>query len=118
MEHVGCSPLAQFRLSSAGLGDRVPRPGHAREKFCPLCNKKLDEYHVIVACQDLKSHRRTTSVQSFLIQCRIKGMPAERAYLMFVNGLDSNGKEVATSVHLQRGKELMELKKQYLNLAG
>ena len=118
MEHIGCSPLAQFRLCSASLGNRIPRPGHSKESVCSLCARKLDECHVTISCQDLRLVRRGTSVQSFLIQCRVKRIPDRKTYTMFVNGLDSDGKEVATSVHLQRGDELMMLKQHYLRLAG
>ena len=106
-EHAGCTTLASFRLSNAGLGNRAPRPGRQRTGVCSLCRGVLDEAHVAFVCPAMDGFRYdNTDVMVFITMCRARGVLRQLAFKFYVRGLDWNGGQVETPVYLNRGVTL------------
>ena len=114
-EHDGCSTLASFMLSNAGLGNRAPRPGRLRAVICYLCHGILDEAHVAFICPRMDDFRYDhTDLMVFMSMCRARGILQFLAYKMYVRGLDWDGDMVPTSVYLARGKTLKRVVDEWL----
>ena len=115
-EHDGCSPLAQFKLSNAGLGNRAPRSGRQRTTICSLCAGALDEAHVAFVCPGLEAYRYDhTNVMVFITMCATRGILRRLAFKMYVRGLDWNGQKISTSLYLARGLVLKRILAEWLN---
>ena len=114
-EDIGCSTLAKYRLSNAGLGNRAPRPGRPRCTRCPLCLGTLDEVHVAFLCPSMNDYREgNTDIPVFISLCRTMGIFPSVSYRMYVRGLDCYGSAVTTSMYLKRGRTLQRLTTEWL----
>ena len=104
-EHDSSSTISKFRLGVAELGNREPRLGHQRERFCPLCstNQPNSEFHLVCVCQAVSAKRSEIGLTSFINQCLYHGSSLKDAFCYFINGLDCYGKPVARADVLNRG---------------
>ena len=115
-EHEHASTFSQFRLGVAGLGNKAPRLGRHRQRYCPLCpTQALNcEYHLVCVCPAIHAKRAETGITSFINHCTVKGIPLVDVFKLFVMGLDSNGKLISRSDVLERGHALHDLKECWL----
>ena len=117
-EHDGCAPLAKFKLSNAGLGNRAPRPGRLRTTVCSLCAGVLDEAHVAFICPGVETYRYDhTNIMVYITMCASRGILRRLAFKMFVNGLDWNRQRVSTSLYLARGLVLQRVLTEWLRVS-
>ena len=88
-EHEHLTTIAQFRLSSAGLGNKYPRFAgvlYERQKYCPLCpGTLLTEAHVIFFCPSTEHHRRTFNLHFYRTACALKGLDQEGTLREYLN---------------------------------
>ena len=88
-EHEHLTTIAQFRLSSAGLGNKYPRFAgvlYERQKYCPLCpGTLLTEAHVIFFCPSTEHHRRTFNLHFYGTACALKGLDQEGTLREYLN---------------------------------
>ena len=104
--------IARVKLACVGLGNKAPRPGKERIKYCPLCwpaTVVLSEKHVLVSCPSVLRVRRESGLSSVLGQLLLEGLSEDNAYSHYVTGLDSVGRKVAKQLHLQRGLAMGEV---------
>ena len=104
-EDESSSVITQFKLDCAGLGDKIPRMGHNKKPFCPVCPHNVPNtgIHLLFACDSLAALRKETGILSFHTQCKQNGLSLSACYKNFVNGLDSFSKPVPKYAYLERG---------------
>ena len=109
--------IAEFKLANAGLGNREPRQGHIRQLHCPLCPIQTPntEFHLVIQCPSLSVMRATTNISSFISACRLKNIPFNRIFDLFVNGKDSDSDEISPHSYLERGKCLADMRQLWLS---
>ena len=119
-EHSHLATIAQFRLSSAGLGNRYPRFAGAlytRQKMCPLCvGKELTEAHVIFFCSSVERYRKEFELNFFRTVCRTQGFGEEKTFSLYINGHDWNENPVPDTDYASRGLALDTLRGHWLSL--
>ena len=112
--------MAKVKLACAGLGNKAPRPGHPRVKYCPLCQPnqvKISELHVLTDCVSVERVRRETGLSFEMNLLRLSGGDeSEDAYYKYVNGLDKDGAAIDKSSYLQRGEAMGEVIAAWLSL--
>ena len=114
-ENDGCSPIAHFKLSNAGLGNRAPRAGRIRTGVCSLCGDVLSEVHVAFACPAMDDFRYGhTDIMRFQSMCAARGILQLLSYKMYLLGLGWDRKQVSTSVYLGRGRTLQRVLSEWL----
>ena len=98
--------ISQFKLECEGLGNKVPREGRRRKLFCPVCPdlRPNTGLHMLFYCSALSSIRSETGISSFLNSCLLRGCDYERAYFIFVNGLDLNLEHIDRHAYYERAK--------------
>ena len=104
--------IAKVKVACAGLGNKAPRTGMQRRRYCPLCGPaqvEISEFHVITSCRGVLDVRRETGVSAMLALFRVEGMEEEEAFYNFVSGLDSKGVKVSKEDYLGRGKAMGEV---------
>ena len=109
--------IACTKLSCAGLGNRAPRRGHTRVKFCPLCPRMstlLNEEHVIINCPGVKDMRSELGLTTLFNLGKLEGMKDEDMFNRFVSGEDWDGNLVDLTTYLSRGDTLSEMYKDWL----
>ena len=88
-EHEHLVTIAQFRLSSAGLGNKYPRFAgvlYERQKFCPLCpGTLLTEAHVIFFCPSTEHYRRQFNLHLYRTASSLKGLDHESTLREYLN---------------------------------
>ena len=118
LEHEGCTSLAEFRLSNAGLGNRAPRVNRQRTSSCSLCQGNLSELHVAFECTRLHRFRlKHTGITRFLAMCLAGNVGASLAFKRYLLGLDWNGQPIPTSQFLERGLALRAVKERWLEMS-
>ena len=118
-ESSGSSLVAQFRLGSAGLGNRAPIDGVRRSRWCGLCGGELTDQHVVLECVELENFRKShTGLSSFRNACRLLNKPNSKIYWLLLNGYDAVGNKERKGDFTQRGIWLKNLKKHWLQLIG
>ena len=60
--------------------------------------------------------RSATQVSSFITSCHLKNISLSKTYSLFLNGKDSNLKDVDVLEYLERGKCLDDLRSLWLSL--
>ena len=116
--HKHLSVLAAFRLSNAGLGNKVPLDGSPVHHSCPVCSSglKLDEAHVLFICSAVRKTRCETGINLFLTQSVITGLTESKAYYLFVTGLDMSGKVVDMETYNQRAVAMSAVRSAWLQI--
>ena len=117
-EHEGMSYIAEFKLSCAGLGNKSPFLWELRQKECVLCNKPLDELHVVFSCKAIKKFRSSTGLSSYHNMASLRNLSLESTFKNYVNGLDCEGKTVTKQDYAQRGLMLKDIMLAWKGLIG
>ena len=115
--HNYLSVLAAFRLSNAGLGNKIPLDGFPIQKYCPVCASgyQLDEGHVLFNCSALRKTRCETGINLFLTQAATKGLTEERAQYLFVTGCDLAGNLVNMETYKHRALAISAVRSAWLH---
>ena len=115
--HSYLSTLASFRLSNAGLGNKIPRNGSQVQKYCPACNSGylLDEGHVLFTCSATRKVRCETGINLFTTQAATKGLLEERARFLFVTGCDLEGNLVNMETYKHRAIAISAIRSAWLD---
>ena len=118
--HRYLSVLAAFRLSNAGLGNKIPLPGSPVQTSCPLCLGvyKLTEAHVLFACPAVRDTRRETGVSLFLTQAAVRGHSDSKSHYLFVAGFDLLEKMLDMENYKQRAVAMSAIKSTWLQIHG
>ena len=118
--HRYLSVLAAFRLSNAGLGNKIPLPGSPVQTSCPLCLgvHKLTEAHVLFTCPAVRNTRRETGITLFLTQAAVHGHSESRSHHLFVTGYDLSGKTLDMENYKQRAVAMLNIKSAWLQIHG
>ena len=105
-ENEYSSIIAEFKLDNPGLGEKRPLLGHNRKPFCPLCPVRIPSsgFHMLFECSSISVLRINCGIQSYILQCEMKGLSLTTSYKYFVNGNNSNGKPIPQLEFLERGK--------------
>ena len=132
-------PMCQWLMDQVPLGNKTPRPGHARQIWCPACcgllqyPLALNSGHVLVECMVVEGicfsfwrifftncpgTRIREGVRAFLNECAEVGRSEKTAHYLYVNGMDSKGVKLSVQVHLQRGASLSRLTDMWLSTWG
>ena len=118
-EHAHLTTIAEFRLSSAGLGNKYPRFAgvlYERQKFCPLCpGAILTEAHVIFFCSAIEHHRRHFNLHLYRTSRTLKGLDQEGIMEEYLNSYDWE-KDVHRSECVSLGHVLDTLRGHWLSL--
>ena len=111
------SIITKFKYDNADLGNKTPRPGYSRKLFCPLCPTphKTSCFHILFVCSSVSVPRATTGIQSFITVLTLKGVSLEDAFMIFVNGLDSDRKAVSMSSYLERARCMNDMRSEWLS---
>ena len=112
------SVIAAFKLGNAELGNRAPRDGHLRRSLCPLCPvpSPNSEFHLVMCCSALSAMRSATQISTFITSCHMKNIDLQTTYSLFMNGKNSDGKDVDVNEYLERGKCMEDLRRLWLSL--
>ena len=112
------SVIAAFKLGNAELGNRAPRAGHLRRSLCPLCPvpSPNSEFHLVMCCSALSAMRSATQISTFITSCHMKNIDLKTTYSLFLNGKNSDGKDVDVNEYLERGKCMEDLRRLWLSL--
>ena len=135
--------LCQWLMDQAPIGNKAPRPGFARQIWCPACRGLLDEPlaltsgHVLLDCMvvegifigNLKPNgssffticpgtRIREGIRGFLVECARAGRSQESAHRLYVNGMDAKGLKIPVDAHKQRGASLSRLTDMWLSTWG
>jgi len=111
-------------MDQVPLGNKTPRPGHARLIHCPACRgllstpAVLSSSHVLLDCMAVEGTRMREGIRAFLDDCSTNGKSSATAFYLFVNGMDSLGYKISTTLHLQRGGSLSRLTDMWLSTWG
>ena len=62
--------------------------------------------------------RMREGIRAFLDDCSTNGKSSATAFYLFVNGMDSLGYKISTTLHLQRGGSLSRLTDMWLSTWG
>ena len=118
--HRYLSVLAAFRLSNAGLGNKIPLPGFPVHTTCPLCSgvHRLTEAHVLFTCPAVRNIRRETGITLFLTQAAVQGHSDSRSHYLFVTGYDLRGELVDMENYKQRAAAITAIKSAWLKIHG
>jgi len=111
-------------MDQVPLGNKTPRPGYARQIWCPACRGllqyplSLTSGHVLTECMVVEGTRIREGVRAFLDECAKAGRSEKTAHYLYVNGMDSKGEKLSVQAHLQRGASLSRLTDMWLNTWG
>ena len=107
----------RFKYFNAPIGNREPRVGYVRRKFCPLCGvlSILNELHLFM-CSELKSVRATLCIETFINLCILYGDSEKQAFSKFVEGMSQTGQYLGIEEMISRGKQLSNLLDKFLEL--
>ena len=64
----------------------------------------------------VETARQREGIRSFYDECRRAGLSSEATYRYFISGLDVEGKSIPVKDHLSRGRSLMKLTEEWLNV--
>ena len=118
-ESSASNSLSQFRMGSTGLGNRAPREGVPRSRWCGLCGSLLSDQHVVFECVAMENYRKNnTGLSKFRNVCRLLDKPTSLAYWLLLNGYDSTENKLRKYEFTRRKKWLKMMKKTWLNLVG
>ena len=111
------SVITQFKFDNANLGNKSPRVGYPRKVYCPLCPvpHKISCFHVLFVCSSISGIRTTTCIQSFINTSVVMNIDLEKAYFIFVNGLDYSEKSVSMEVYFERAKCMEDMRLAWLS---
>ena len=110
------SVISEFKLGCERLGDKVPREGHRKMLFCPVCpgSHPNTGQHLLFSCSSLSALRSETGVTSFLSSCTLRGYDLDESYFIFVNGLDLNMTQINRLDYHERAKCMDALRNLWL----
>ena len=112
-----CQAIAASKLSCAGLGNKAPRRGHPRCRYCPLCTPntfELDEHHAIMECTSTVDTRERLGLTEYINKMQVDGLSSKDVFLSYVHGLDSDGDKVDIASYLKRGQIPSQIYKEWL----
>ena len=130
--------LNQWIMDQVPIGNKAPRPGHARQFWCPACRGLLENPlaltsgHVLLECMAVEGTscprffcfifcsgtRIRKGIRSFIDECWAVGRSSASAHFLYVNGLDSKRSKIPVKDHLKRGASLSRLVKMWLDTWG
>ena len=132
--------LNQWIMDQVPLGNKVPRPGFARQLWCPACRGfvetpiALTSGHVLLECMAVEGTwpeffetlvfifysgtRMRECIRSFLDECEAAGRSQKSAHYLFVNGFDPKWAKISVKDHLKRGASLARLVDMWLSTWG
>ena len=130
--------LNQWIMDQVPIGNKAPRPGHARQFWCPACRGLLENPlaltsgHVLLECMAVEGTscprffcfifcsgtRIREGIRSFIDECWAVGRSSASAHFLYVNGLDSKRSKIPVKDHLKRGASLSRLVKMWLDTWG
>ena len=125
-------------MDQVPIGNKAPRPGHARQFWCPACRGLLENPlaltsgHVLLECMAVEGTscprffcfifcsgtRIREGIRSFIDECWAVGRSSASAHFLYVNGLDSKRSKIPVKDHLKRGASLSRLVKMWLDTWG
>ena len=121
-EGTASSTISQFRLANAGLGNRFPVMGRARQKLCPVGPKRPpvmvlnSEFHLVAECPGVGELRERLGITRFFNLSRLNGYGPHAAFKLFLEGLDEKGSKVEVSVFLVRVRKLADLRDAWITV--
>ena len=110
--------IARTKLACAGLGNKAPRCGYWRVKYCPLCrpdNVLLNERHVVMSCRGVRDAREAMGLTTSFNLGKLMGKEEEELFFLFVNGLDKDGTPIEERLYIERGEQLHRIYTEFLS---
>ena len=116
-EHEGFQYCMKFKYSNAQIGNREPRLGYTRRRFCPLCPalSELNEMH-LMTCPNLRKVRENLQISTFLNLCLLNNDSEQEAFLKFISGRSVTGTYLGMGEMIARGSQLSSLVEKFLSL--
>ena len=130
--------LNQWIMDQVPLGNKMPRPGYARQFWCPACKGLLENPlalstgHVLLECMAVEGTCSVNSfsflaysgtrfregIRFFLDECAAAGRSEKTAHYLYVNGFDPKRLKIPVHDHLKRGASLARLTNMWLSTWG
>ena len=133
--------LTQWIMDQVPLGNKAPRPGFARQFWCPACKGllvnplALSSVHVLLECVAVEGickriffnfflsfacsgTRFREGIRLFLDECATAGRSEKSAFFLYVNGFDPKRSKIPVRDHLKRGASLASLTDVWLSTWG
>ena len=133
--------LNQWIMDQVPLGNKAPRPGFARQFWCPACKGllvhplALSSGHVLLECVAVEGTgkgnffnyflsfacsgtRFREGIRLFLDECATAGRSEKSAHFLYVNGFDPKRCKIPVQDHLKRGASLARLTDVWLSTWG
>ena len=111
-------------MDQVPLGNKMPRPGYARQFWCPACKGLLENPlalstgHVLLECMAVEGTRFREGIRLFLDECAAAGRSEKTAHYLYVNGFDPKRSKIPVHDHLKRGASLARLTNMWLSTWG
>ena len=125
-------------MDQVPLGNKMPRPGYARQFWCPACKGLLENPlalstgHVLMECMAVEGTYSVNSfsflaysgtrfregIRLFLDECAAVGRSEKTAHYLYVNGFDPKRSKIPVHDHLKRGASLARLTNMWLSTWG
>ena len=122
-------------MDQVPLGNKMPRPGYARQFWCPACKGLLENPlalstgHVLLECMAVEGTCSVNSfsfltysgtrfregIRLFLDECAAAGRSEKTAHYLYVNGFDPKRLKIPVPDHLKRGASLARLTNMWLS---
>ena len=116
-EHEGFQYCMKFKYSNAQIGNREPRLGYTRRRFCPLCAvlSELNELH-LMTCPKLGKVRENLQISTYINLCLLNKDSEQEAFLKFISGMSVSGIYLGITEMIARGSQLSSLVEKFLSL--
>ena len=135
--------LNQWIMDQVPIGNKAPRPGYARQFWCPACRGFLEtplalsSGHVLLECVAVEGTSQNVfkaffskmffiysgtlmreGIRTFLDECAAAGRSEKTSHYLFVNGFDAKKAKIPVKEHLKRGAILARLTDAWLSTWG
>ena len=116
-ENEMSSIITKFKFDTADLGEKAPRAGYPRKQYCPLCpvQHKSSCFHVVFVCSSLSALRSATGIKTFITTAAVMNINLEKAYALFVNGLDCYNNSVSLEDYYERARCMRDMRLEWLS---